>query len=158
MDWLWISIGAILMVVGLIGCILPIIPGPPISFFGLLMMQLTEKYGFSSKFILIWALVATAVTVLDYVVPVWGTKKYGGSKKGVWGSMIGLFLGLLFFPPLGIIIGPFMGAFVGELMAGKQSSDALRSGFGSFLGFLAGTLLKIIASGWMFWAFFAQLF
>ncbi len=157
MDWIWISIGGILMIIGLIGCVLPIIPGPPISFFGLLMMQLTEKYAFSGKFLIIWAVVATVVTVLDYVVPVWGTKKYGGSKKGVWGSMIGLFLGLIFFPPLGIIIGPFLGAVVGELMAGKQSSEALRSGFGSFLGFLAGTLLKIIASGWMLWEFVAQL-
>ena len=105
------------------------------------------------------AVVTVVVYAIDYMIPIWGTKKFGGSKRGVWGSIIGLLIGL-FFAPFGlisIIIGPFVGAVIGELTAGKDSSTALRSGFGSFMGFLGGTLLKLIASGIMTWYFFKEL-
>jgi hypothetical protein len=157
MDWIWISIGIILIVVGLLGCIVPIIPGPPISYVGLLMLQLTEEAPLTTRILLIWLGVTIAVTVLDYAVPVYGTKKYGGSKQGVWGSMIGLFIGIFFFPPIGLIVGPFLGAIIGEMIAGKDSNNALRAGFGSFVGLLFGTLLKLIASAWMGFIFFKNL-
>lgn len=157
MDWIWISIGIILIVVGLLGCIVPIIPGPPISYVGLLMLQLTEEAPLTTRILLIWLGVTIAVTVLDYAVPVYGTKKYGGSKQGVWGSMIGLFIGIFFFPPIGLIVGPFLGAIIGEMIAGKDSNNALRAGFGSFVGLLFGTLLKLIASAWMVFIFFKNL-
>lgn len=153
MEILWIVLGALCMLLGLIGCILPVLPGPPISFIGLLLLQLRDEPVFTSRFLVIWALIAIGVTVLDYVVPVYGTKKMGGSKKGVWGSMIGLLLGLFLFPPIGIIVGPFVGAIVGEMMSGKQSAEAFRAGLGSFLGFLTGTLLKLIASVMMTYYF-----
>ena len=158
MDYVLIAVGVIFIISGILGCVLPIIPGPPLSYIGLLFLHFTEKYDFSSKFLIIWAAITIAVYAIDYVIPVWGTKKFGGSKRGVWGSIIGLLIGLFFFPPIGIIIGPFLGAVIGELSAGKDSGTALKSGFGSFMGFLTGTLLKLITSGMMTWYFFKELF
>ncbi|MEZ5082442.1 MAG: DUF456 domain-containing protein [Bacteroidales bacterium] len=146
MDWLWISIGLILLIVGIVGCILPILPGQVLSWGSLLILQLMSEPPFTAKFIVIWALITGGVTLLDYYVPIWGTKKLGGSKTGVWGATAGLLIGIFFFPPFGLIIGPFVGAFVGELIAGKNSNEAFKSGFGSFLGFVAGTMMKLAIS------------
>ena len=157
MDILLIVLGAVFIISGVLGCVLPIIPGPPLSYIGLLLLHFTERYQFSSKFLIIWAIITVVVYALDYLIPAWGTKKFGGSKRGVWGSIIGLIIGMFFFPPFGIIIGPFIGAVVGELTAGKESKAALKSGFGSFMGFLAGTLLKLIASGMMTWYFVKEM-
>ncbi len=157
MEWLLISLGALLIIGGLIGCIFPVLPGPPISYAGLILLQLTDGAPFSTETLMIWLGVTIFVTVLDYIVPVWGTRKYGGTKKGVWGSIIGLIAGIFFFPPIGIIVGPFAGAIIGEMMAGKNSNDAFRAGFVSFIGLLAGTLLKLIASAWMAFLFFTNI-
>lgn len=159
MDIFLSSVGFIFIIIGFLGCFLPILPGPPLSFVGLLFLEFTEKSPFSAETLWTWAAITVAVTVLDYVVPVAGTKRYGGSKRGVWGSTIGLVIGLFMFPPFGIIIGPFVGAFVGEMSSGKTTNKrALRAAFGSFIGFLVGTILKLIASGWMSWLFFTNLF
>lgn len=157
MDYVLITFGVIFIISGIIGCILPVIPGPPLSYIGLLLLHFTEKFQFSSKFLVIWAVVTAVVYALDFLIPAWGTKKFGGSKRGVWGSIIGLVIGLFLFPPFGIIIGPFLGAVIGEMTAGKESGVALKSGFGSFIGFLTGTLLKLITSGMMTWYFFKEL-
>ena len=158
MDIFWIVLGSLLLIVGVLGCIIPIIPGPPISYISLLLLQITEKHPFTTRFLVIWALITTVVTVLDYVVPVYGTKKFGGSKKGIWGATIGLFIGIFFFPPIGIIVGPFLGALIGELIAGKESKVAFMSALGSFIGFVAGTLLKIVASVTMAYYFIVNIF
>jgi uncharacterized protein YqgC (DUF456 family) len=157
MDYVLIGIGIILIVSGLLGCILPIIPGPPLSYAGLLLLHFTERYQFSSSFLITWAIITVVVYTLDFLIPAWGTKKFGGSKRGIWGSIIGLIIGMFLFPPIGIIVGPFAGAVIGELSSGKESKEALKSGFGSFLGFLAGTLLKLIVSGMMTWYFAKEL-
>lgn len=157
MDILLIVLGALFIISGVLGCVLPIIPGPPLSYIGLLLLHFTERYQFSSKFLIMWAVITVVVYALDYLIPAWGTKRFGGSKRGVWGSIIGLVIGMFFFPPFGIIIGPFVGAVVGELTVGKDSGAALKSGFGSFMGFLAGTLLKLIASGMMTWYFVKEM-
>ncbi|MCB0805416.1 MAG: DUF456 family protein [Bacteroidales bacterium] len=143
LDLLWIILGSISLIVGIIGCVLPILPGQIFSWASLLILQLTQNPPFTVKFLVTWALITAAVTVLDNVVPIWGTKKLGGSKKGIWGATIGLIIGIFFFPPLGLIIGPFLGAFTGELLAGKDTNTAFRSGLGSFLGFVAGTFMKL---------------
>lgn len=156
-QFLWILIGSIFIIVGFIGCFLPILPGPPLSYVGLLLLQLLDNQPFDTKFMMLWAGITAIVTVLDYVIPIYGTKKFGGSKRGVWGATIGLILGL-FFPPIGIIVGPLLGAFVGELSAGKNSADAIRSAFGSFVGFLAGTVIKLLASGFMAYYFFISVY
>jgi uncharacterized protein YqgC (DUF456 family) len=157
MDYVLIGFGIVLLITGILGCILPVIPGPPLNYAGLLLLHFTSKHQFSVKFLIVWAVINVIVYALDYIIPVWGTKKFGGSKAGVWGSVIGLVLGLFCFPPFGIIAGPFMGAIAGELLAGRNSETALKSGFGSFLGLLLGTLLKLIVAGLMTWYFFREL-
>ena len=152
-----ICLGIILTITGILGCVLPFMPGPPLNYAAILLLHFTSGFQFSNRFLIVWAIVTVAVVVLDYIIPVWGTKKFGGSKQGVWGSVIGLIAGMFFFPPLGIIIGPFIGAFAGELIAGKNSKDALKSGFGSFVGFITGTVLKLIVSGMMTWYFVKEL-
>jgi len=142
METLWIVIGALVLLVGFAGCLLPIIPGPPVAYFSLIALQITDLKPFSTNQLVIWALIVTCVTVLDYVVPIYGTKKFGGTKYGVWGSTIGLLIGLVFMGPFGIIIGPFVGALVGELISGQSSNKALKAAFGSFVGFLAGVMAK----------------
>lgn len=152
-----ISLGIILTITGILGCVLPFMPGPPLNYAAILLLHFTSGFQFNNRFLIIWAIVTAAVVVLDYIIPVWGTKKFGGSKQGVWGSVIGLIAGMFFFPPLGIIIGPFAGAVAGELIAGKNSKDALKSGFGSFVGFITGTFLKLVVSGMMTWYFAKEL-
>jgi len=159
MDYVLITFGVIFIISGILGCVVPALPGPPLSYIGLLLLHFTEKFQFSTKFLITWAIITAVIYTLDIIIPVWGTKKFGGSKRGVWGSIIGLLIGL-FFAPFGlisIIIGPFAGAVIGELTTGKETKIVLRSGFGSFLGFLAGTLLKLITSGIMTFYFFNEL-
>ena len=145
MDILLITLGAICILVGIIGSFIPVIPGPPLSWLGLLLLYNTEEVPFDPWFIVVTGAIALLATLLDYYLPVVGTKKYGGSKRGVWGAIIGLFVAV-FFPilgPFGILIWPFLGAFLGELSQQKSQKNALRAAWGSFLGFLAGTLIKL---------------
>jgi len=144
-DILFVGIGIILLLAGIVGCILPVLPGQILAWASLLMLQLKSDPPFTAKFIVLWAFITAGVTILDYIVPLWGTKKLGGSKYGIWGAALGLLVGI-FFPPIGLIIGPFAGAFVGEMITGKDSNTAFKSGLGSFIGFLTGTLLKLIIS------------
>ncbi len=148
MDIFLLVIAFLLMLIGIIGCIVPGLPGTPISYVGLWIAQATDRVNFSWQFLLIWGIVVVVITLLDYVVPAWGTKRYGGSKWGVWGSTIGVFVGL-FFGAAGVILGPLVGAILGELISGKQLNDALRAGWGSFIGILFSTVLKLIACGLM---------
>lgn len=143
MDYLWIGIGVLLLLAAIIGCFLPIVPGPPLGFGALLVLQLKEVAPFETSFLIVWAIVTTLVFFLDYFIPPLATKKFGGSRRGVIGSTIGLIIGLIFFPPFGLIIGAFVGAFAGELMEGKEKRDALKSAFGALIGFLTGSLLKL---------------
>jgi len=152
MVTLWIIVGVILFLAGIAGCILPFLPGPPLCFLALLLQQLNSRPPFTAKFLWIWAGITIVVTLLDYFIPIYGTKKFGGSKYGIWGCTIGLIAGL-WFGPLGIIIGPFFGAFIGEVLANNDSGTALKSALGSFLGFLFGTLLKLVACFVMAWYF-----
>ncbi len=158
MDILFIVVGSILIVGGIIGSVLPFLPGPPLSYAGLLLLHFTERYHFSSRFMIIWAVITAVTYLIDYVIPIWGTRRFGGSKQGILGSIIGLVAGIFFFPPFGIIIGPFAGAVIGELIAGKNSSDAFRAGLGSFIGFLIGTFIQLVAAGLMAWHFAKTVF
>ena len=156
MDILLIITGFLLMILGVAGSLLPVLPGPPLSYLGLLLLHFTTKINFSSKFLISWGIITILVSILDYIIPIWGTKFFGGSKYGVWGSMAGLLAGVC-FPPFGVIIGPLIGAFAGEILAGNKE-NALKAGFGSFLGFIAGTIVKLLVSIIMFYYFIAALF
>lgn len=156
MDIFLIIVGAILLVVGIAGCVLPVLPGVPLAYVGLLALHLTDRVQFSWQFLVIWLIVTIAVQVLDTFIPVWGTKQMGGSKAGTWGATIGLVIGM-FAGIWGIILGPFLGAVVGELIAGKQTGTALKAGFGSFVGLLTGTVLKLVCCGMMTYYFIKAL-
>lgn len=153
MDIILIVIGIILLIVGLVGSILPILPGPPIAYIALLLLQFTHKHPFSTTFLVLSAAVIIVVSILDYIIPTLGTKKFGGSTYGSWGCMIGTIAGLFLFPPLGIIIMPFIGAFIGEMIFDNQPQKALKAAFGSFIGFISGTLMKIAVCLLMIFAF-----
>lgn len=146
MDIFLSILAILLMLIGLAGAILPIIPGPIISFFGLLTVYFLSDNPLDDQFMITIAIIAVAVTAIDQVVPILGTKKMGGSKYGVNGSIVGLIIGIFFFPPIGLIVGPFLGALAGELISGKDLNQATRAGFGSFVGFISGTVLKLIFS------------
>jgi uncharacterized protein YqgC (DUF456 family) len=161
MDITLAILGTVLVLVGFIGSILPVIPGPPISWAGLLLLKWTgfvADHGSAYENTL-WILLffVILVTILDYVVPIMGTKKYGGSKRGVWGATIGVVVGL-FFGPLGIIIGPFLGAYIGEITTGKKEKDALRAAWGSFVGFLLGVGMKLMVCGVILFFYIRYLF
>lgn len=148
MDIFLIILGIILLIVGFLGCILPIIPGPPLCYIAILILELTEKVDFSTQFLIIWAAIVIAIQIIDYFIPIWGTKRFGGSRWGTVGSAIGIIIGM-FFAPWGIIAGPFIGAVVGELLAGNESRIAFKAGFGSFIGFLFGTVGKMTVCGFL---------
>lgn len=155
METILLLIGALLIIAGLIGAFLPVLPGLPFSYLALLILQYLYA-PFTLSFLLVWAVIVIVVGfVLDNVIPAWGTKKFGGSSYGVTGSVVGLIAGL-FFPPLGFIFGPLIGAFLGELIAGNKSDMAFRSAIGSFIGFMAATGLKVMTAGVMAFYYFSN--
>lgn len=146
MDVLLLILAVLVLGVGLLGCVLPVLPGPPISWVALILVQFTHFADFSKDTLVYTAIAAVVVTILDFIVPLWGTRRFGGSKKGIWGATIGMVTGIFFFPPVGLIVGPFLGALAGEMLDGKESHSSFRAAIGSFLGFLLGIGLKLITS------------
>jgi len=147
MDIFLLIIGFILVITGIIGSILPVLPGPILGWFGLLLLYLTKIVPINYTLLSITLVVSIVVLALDYIIPSIGTKKFGGTKFGVIGTTIGLVLGLFFLPPIGLIVGPFVGAFVGEMIYdSKNPNKALKASYGSFIGFLTGTLLKFVVA------------
>lgn len=143
MDTFLIVLGALFLIAGLLGSFLPVLPGPPLSFLGLLTLRFLAVPVISDKSLFIWGLVAAFITVLDYFLPLWTTRRMGGSQMAMRGAAIGLFLGL-FLGPVGVIIGPLVGAITGELLSGKPFERALSAGIGAFLGFVCGTVAKAV--------------
>jgi uncharacterized protein YqgC (DUF456 family) len=146
MDILLTCLGLLCIILGLIGSFLPILPGPPISWIGLLLLYLTDAVPNNNTLLIITFIVAILVFTLDYIIPALGTKRFGGSKAGVIGTSIGLIVGLIAPIPFGIIIGPFVGALIGELTNQADTKTAIKAAFGSFLGFITSTLLKFIVA------------
>ena len=143
MDILLIVFAFLLLVAGIAGCILPMLPGVPLAYAGMLLLHLTDKIHFTTYQLIIWLIVVIVLQVVDYITPLLGSKYSGGTSFGNRGCMAGTLLGL-FFMPWGVIVGPFIGAVVGEMLGGQDLSHAIRAGIGTLLGFLVGTLLKVI--------------
>ncbi len=149
MEYLFLFLAVVLLILGLAGCIIPVMPGPPIAFVGLLIVYfITEEI--SGSAILIYGAITLVTVILDYIVPMLGVKYFGGTRWGKWGCFIGSLVGL-FFMPWGIIAGPFIGAFIGEIIGESNMRDALKSGLGSLLGFLVGVILKIVVCLYFAW-------
>jgi len=154
-----IILGCIFIVIGLIGCVIPGIAGPPFSFLALILLSIARRWEpFSANFLIVMAALTIVVTALDYVVPAAGAKKFGATRYGFWGAVIGMIIGLIYAPPIGMIIGAFLGALIGELLGGKKTYEALKAGFGVFTGVMVGIILKLIASGIMTFYFVKDLF
>lgn len=155
-----ILIAILIALVGIIGAIVPAIPGPPLCFASLVIAYFTSPGYISETFLLVMFVVTLAVTVLDYIAPIWLTKLGGGSKQAMWGSTLGVFIGL-FFMPWGLILGPLAGAFVGEMMHNNDTSKATKVALMSFVAFLLTTGIKLVVSLLMtfytFKAFFDQM-
>ena len=143
MEILLVILGVIALLVGLAGAVLPL-PGPPLSYLGLLLLHWSGRVTFSTTTLVVLGVFTAIVAVLDYLVPIWGVKKFGGTTRGAWGTTIGLLVGLVLPIPGGIFVGAFVGAFVGEIFGGMASGRAMRAAFGSFLGFMAGIFMKVL--------------
>ena len=149
MDLLLSILAIIFGVVGCIGCIVPVLPGVALAYIGYLCLYFCSYSEISVAWLVIFGVLTAIVSVLDYLLPAYMTKKFGGSKAGERGAMAGVFAGFL-FGPIGIIVGPFIGAMLGELIYdGSDKQRAFRSGLGSFLSFFVGTGIKLAVSMWL---------
>jgi len=148
-EALLIILGLLIAVVGLMGCIVPAIPGPPLNFLSLLLLELAVQNAFATDFYFLWGGITIVITVLDYVLPIMGAKVYKASSFGIWGSIIGMIIGIIFFPPFGMILGLFIGAVLGELIAGKEEGEALKIGSVTFFASIFMIFIKLGASGVM---------
>ena len=146
MDLILFGVGAVLMILGILGSFLPVLPGVPLSWVGLLLLYLAPSVPINYLVLGIALILAAIIYVLQLVIPAMGTKKYGGSKAGMWGATIGLVIGIFVPIPLGIIIGAFAGAFIGEIINKSDSKSALRAAYGSFIGLLASTFMELVVA------------
>ena len=157
MDYFLLILGFFFVVLGIFGSVLPALPGPPISWVGILLLYFCSGMTFNYWVLGITLGIAIAIAVLDFVIPAKGTRYFGGSKYGIWGTNIGIVVGIFTPIPFGFLIGPFVGAFLGELLYNSQDKGrAIKAATGSFLGFLAGTFMKIVVS-FLFFGLFLML-
>ena len=156
---LFIIIGLLLAIVGMVGCILPVIPGPILSFCALILLSWIKNWQvFSQTFLMVMGAVTIFLIVLDYIAPALGAKKYGATKRGIWGSAIGMIIGIFFIPPWGMIVGAFAGALLGELSSGKSGRKALRAGWGILIGSVLGVGLKLAFTAVVLFYYIKEMF
>ena len=151
MDIVFAVLASVLIVVALVGCVVPVVPGPILAFCGLLLLW-PSRFALETQTYVAFGVACAVVLALDYIVPALGAKKFHCSRWGVFGCIVGTITGL-FFLPLGLLLGPFLGAVIGEIaFAGKDFAASMRSGFGALLGFLFGVVLKLtycaVCAGW----------
>jgi len=145
-----IILAFVLLIIGIVGAVVPALPGPPLSFIGLLLLQWSGYGGFTSEFLWVWAGITVFITVMDYVLPAMLARRFGGSRFAAIGSFVGLVIGIIFFPPWGMIAGTFLGALAGELIHNRENTaQAFKAALGALLAFIAGSGAKLIASSIM---------
>ncbi|MBI4992288.1 MAG: DUF456 domain-containing protein [Candidatus Harrisonbacteria bacterium] len=143
-EVLLILLAFILVLSGAVGVIMPLLPGVPMAWFGMLIFGFaTDFISLSQETILIFLGLTILTMVLDLVAPIIGAKRYRASKYGMGGAMLGLFLGFMMLGPIGIVAGPFIGALLGEMLLGKEPEEAMQSAKGAIIGFLAGGIIKL---------------
>mgnify|MGYP006155141421 CR=1 FL=1 len=143
MDLLYLILSFIMMVLGLIGCFVPLIPGPLSSWFGFLFLYQHEGVTLNKTILITTFIVSVIVFVIDYFIPIIGAKVFGGSKNGIFGTIIGLVIGIIFLGPFGLIIGPFLGAFIGELFSnGGDTISAIKASMHTIISMIGGFFLK----------------
>ncbi len=149
MDIFIAVISILLAVVGVAGCVFPGLPGPPFNYVALTLLYF--RFGsFSASFMWVWLGIVIIISILDYYIPIWTAKKYGATRSGIIGSIIGMLAGMI-FTPIGMIAGTIIGAIAGDMMAGKTSKEAMRSGMATFFGTIASIGLKLVFAGVMFY-------
>nr|WP_315208477.1 DUF456 domain-containing protein [uncultured Flavobacterium sp.] len=166
MDVLLLALGFMCVIFGIFGSFLPVLPGPSISWVGLVLLYFTNAVPANYWVLGIALLITVIISVLDYVIPAKGTKRFGGSSYGIWGTNIGLVIGILAPIPFGFLIGPFLGALTGELIYDfKDHNRALKAATGSFVGFLASSFMKFVVCVmylglfvWIVWNYKSELF
>ncbi len=157
-DLILILGGFLFLLAGLMGAFIPILPGPPVSFAGMLLLHFSKHLHFSTTVLVSYGIICLLITLADYLLPIWGTRLGKGSKHGIVGASLGLVIGIFFFPPLGVLIGPLAGAWLAEMVNGKKSKEAFYAAMGSFVGLLLGVLLKFVVSLAIIWHSLAALF
>ncbi len=157
-DIFLISLGFLLILIGIIGGFIPVIPGPPLSYAGMIFIHITTEASFQPKILIIMGVLALFATLTDYILPILGTRTTGGSRHGIFGASLGLIIGIFFFPPFGIIFGPLLGAFLAEIMNKQPSDIAIKSAIGSFIGLMFGIVFKLIVSSLIAWFAVKNLF
>ena len=151
MDLFLVIFGFVLILAGIAGSVLPVLPGPLTGWFGLLCLYLSSWVEMNYYVLVITFVLSVGIFILDYLIPAIGAKKFGGSKKGAVGATVGMVIGLFLPIPLGFVIGAFVGAFVGEIIEKRDDiKRAWRAAIGSFLGFLTSTGLKLLLSFFFF--------
>ena len=158
MDIFLIILGSICLLVGLAGCIVPMLPGPPVSYLALVFLHFTDKVSFTIPQLFFWLFIVVLIQILDYFIPMFGVKDSEVPHGVNGGCIIGTFAGIFLFAPGGVFIGPFVGAVVERIhWVEKETKYALKAGFGAFAGFLLGTVLKVAVCGWFIFCFIRAL-
>ena len=158
METLWLTISILLVIIGFAGTFVPMIPGLPLIYGGFIIRGFSNQWqDFSVTTVIVLGVATLIVTSLDYWAGVAGAKKYGATKPGIWGAIVGGIVGMFMLNIIGLILGPFLGAVIGELLSGKSQRSAWKAGWGTFVGFLTGSLIRIITGVIMSGLFFYYL-
>jgi len=150
MEIILLIIAFVLLAAGILGAVVPVLPGPPVSYAGLLLLYWSGYGKFSPVFLVVWAGITVIVMLMDFFLPTFMTKQFGGSRAASIGSILGLIAGIFLFPPAGMIVGPFLGAYIGELIHNNANgARAFKVALGAFFAFLVGTGAKLIVGSMM---------